>query len=101
MNLQMFMSSSDLELETKYGIDRLELMLKFISVLKAEKTDVQYHKFKEWIESKINRILTIKEDINLMQGILDYVKSEEGSNERFVSMKYLFNLEYLIEPVCA
>lgn len=82
---------------SKYGIDKLDFMVRFIRVLEGEQTKEEYALFKLWLRSKLKRELTNKEEYNLAKCILDYIRSEESSNERLESMQYLFSLKFLIE----
>lgn len=82
---------------TQYGLDKLAVMLHFMPVLHSDGYSIEkeLNKLKSFIVSQIKRGTTPKEELNLMQGILDYVKSEPGSNERTTSMDYLFDLKFL------
>ncbi|MCA6445429.1 MAG: hypothetical protein IM600_18525 [Bacteroidetes bacterium] len=90
----------DEEKTTKHGFDKLELMCRFIKVIEGEQCKEEYALFKLWIRSKLKRHLTAQEELNLAEGIYKYIKSDEGTNERLESMKYLFNTEFLSEPAC-
>lgn len=78
---------------TKYGIQTLQLMARLWYVFDGNEKD--YNKFKSWIVSQINRGITKEEELDLMQGILAYIQSEEATDERLQAMKYLFGLEFL------
>lgn len=90
----------DEETTTKHGFDKLELMCRFIRVIEGEQHKEEYALFKLWFRSKLKRHLTDQEELNLAEGICKFIKSDEGTNERLESMKYLFNTEFLIEPAC-
>lgn len=81
--------------KTKDGIDKLELMVRFIGVLDANNLANEYDDFKSWLNSNLNRKMTNIEEINLAKGILRYIKSDEGTNERLEDMVYLFNTDFL------
>ena len=81
--------------KTKDGIDKLELMVRFIGVLDANNLANEYDDFKSWLNSNLNRKMTNIEEINLAKGILRYIKSDEGTNERLEAMEYLFNTDFL------
>lgn len=88
----------DEETTTKHGFNKLELMCRFIRVIEGEQCKEEYALFKLWLRSKLKRHLTNQEELNLAEGIYKYIKSDEGTNERLESMKYLFNTEFLVEP---
>jgi len=81
--------------KTKDGIDKLELMVRFIGVLDANNLANEYDDFKSWLNSNLNRKMTNIEEINLAKGILRYIKSDEETNERLEAMEYLFNTDFL------
>lgn len=89
--------TDDFENTTKHGIEKLELMVRFMSVLEiGESTaEKEFNRFKSWMVEKLKREITPQEEFDLMQGILDYVKSDPATNERFAAMKVLFNMEFI------
>jgi hypothetical protein len=91
----------DEEKESKYGIDKLDFMCKFIRVIEGKQVKEEYALLKLWLRYKIKRHLTEREEFNLVGAIHRYVKSDGGTQERLDSMKYLINIEFLIEPVGA
>lgn len=83
------------ERKTKHGLDKLQLMIRFISVIEGKQTKEEYALFKLWICSQIKRHLTDSENLKLTEGILRHIQSTEGTNERLASMRYLFDAEFL------
>lgn len=83
--------------ENKFEINSLDIMIRFMKITesKPSKSEVNFIRFKSWLVEKIKRGITPQEDINLMQGILNYIKSEPGTNERSAAMKYMFELQFL------
>ena len=93
----MFEDILELEIKTKSGLDKLELMVRFISIIetKKSKVDNEYNRFKSWLVLQLKRGFTPSEEANLMQGILNYIQSDGETNERIEAMKYLFEAEFL------
>ena len=97
----LFMStgidSDDMKLTTDSGIDKLRFMIKILSVLDAEESKVkrEYGKLKSWLYSQLKRKITIEEEISLLEGIDDYLRSEPGTPERLTAMNYLFNTKFI------
>ncbi len=87
----------DMELKTKHGIDKLDVMIRFMKVLNDEKRKKHssYDRFKSFLVQQLQRGLTAQEEVDMVEGMLKYVRSEPGSNERLDSMKYLFELEFI------
>lgn len=82
---------------TKHGLDKLSVMCHFIPVIESNGNSIQkeLNRLKSFIVSQIKRGTNPQEELNLMQGILDYVKSDPGTNERTTAMDYLFDLKFL------
>ncbi len=93
----MFDTIVDIKYKTKHGLDTLELMARFLSIIETEaKTpEKEYNRFKSWLVEKLKRGIKPEEDINLAQGIINYIQSDPETNERAQAMKYLFNAEFL------
>lgn len=89
----------DFETKTKHGISKLELMCKFLPVIHGENCEEDFDKFKLWINEQIKRDMTDLEELNMLYGASDFIRSDPGTNERNSAMKYLFNAEFLDEPV--
>lgn len=85
----------DTEQFTKHGIDKLELMVNFISVVESENVKQEFAKFKSLLRSKLKRTITDQEEIDLLEGVCNYIKSDAGTDERSKAMTYLFNAEFL------
>jgi hypothetical protein len=90
----------DIETETKFGIDKLELMCKFMKILAIEEVDeVKINSslldIKTFLAEKIKRELTGEEYLNMLQGIHDYMASDPATNERINSINYLLNLDFV------
>ncbi len=87
------------DLTTKHGIDKLDIMIKIMRIVtsKGRKISTNFDKFKSFLVQQLQRGLTPAEIRDLSKGLLDYINSEEGSNERFKAMEYLFNLEFLTD----
>ncbi len=86
------------ELTTKFGIDRLRLMLFFMPLLEAnssKKADRTLNRLKSFLVQQIKRGITAKENLDLLQGCYEWVKSDAQTNERLKAMDYLFDLEFL------
>jgi len=91
----------DFELKTKHGIDKLQLMCKFLPIIHGENCEEDFDEFKLWINEQIKRDMTDLEELNLMYGASDFIRSDPGTNERDIAMKYLFNADFLDEPISA
>ena len=85
----------DQERTTKHGINKLELMAEFISVIEGKKVESNYNRFKSWLVEKLQRGLTLGEEERLLKGIVAYIQSEVATNERTKTMNFLFNTEFL------
>lgn len=88
----------DTSMKTKHGIDKLNLMLFFMPVLDAgsgNQLNKAMDKLKSFLVEKLKRGITAEENISLLQGCLDYTKSDAGTPERFAAMNYLFELKFL------
>lgn len=81
--------------ENKYGIDPVKIAINFMDVLDGHKMRQSYDRFKSYLVSQIKRGITDQEEFDLAKGILNYVKSEPGSDERLTAIKYLFELQFL------
>jgi hypothetical protein len=88
---------ADMEDKTETGIDKLLLMVKFISVLEAEENQVkkQFGLLKTWLSQQLKRRITNEEEIALLEGIADYLHSDPGTDERMKAMDYLFNAKFI------
>lgn len=89
--------SEMMEQTTKHGLDKLELMVRFISVIEADasKGKKEFTRMKSWLVEKLKRGLTPQENIALAEGILKYLQSEPMTDERTEAMKYLFDANFL------
>lgn len=89
----------DTEMKTKHGIDKLQLMVKFIHVFECEPRNAksELNKLKSYLVSQLHRGIHPEEDLNLYNGILAYIQSEPATNGRTEAMKYLFELTFLNE----
>lgn len=88
----------DQQMKTKHGVDKTDLMIRFMPVLEARgsrKLRNSFNRLKSFICQQIKRGITPQEDIRLSEGILKYVQSDPGTNERFQAMDYLFELKFL------
>lgn len=88
------------ELTTKNGIDKLELMVKFMPLLitpneSEKKIKNNYNSLKSFLVSQLNRGISLSEEDNLLSGIVDYLETKEATPERMKAMEYLFNLEFI------
>lgn len=81
----------------KHGIDRLELIIRVISVVESSegKEDLEFSVLTSFLEKQLKRKLNPEEEINLTKGILDYLHSEPTTNERTQAMKYLLKTNFL------
>lgn len=89
--------SEMMEQTTKHGIDKMDLMIKFIPILNPEEGKEQefLSGLKSFLSEKLKRELTPQEEIALLEGILKYLQSEPATNERRNAMKYLFETNFL------
>lgn len=88
----------NLDLTTKYGIDKTRLMLRFIPVIHAtteKKIDKGLNKLKSFLVQQIKRGITPQENLALLEGIRNYIISDSGTNERMDAIDYLFNLKFI------
>jgi tRNA C32,U32 (ribose-2'-O)-methylase TrmJ len=83
--------------KTASGIDKLRLMLKFMSVLDADenKGKREFGKLKSWLYSQLKRKITTEEEVSLLEGIVNYLHSEPGTPERMTAMNYLFDAKFI------
>lgn len=89
----------ELEIKTIHGISKLDIIIRFISVIEATPGTAGFrlNRFKSFLVEKFKRGITPTENANLAQGILNYIQSDPGTNERMNAMNYLFELKFL-EP---
>ena len=82
---------------TKHGLNTLCLMINFISVFecKEDQEITEFEKLLSWLCIQLQRDITTEEEFNIAKGILKYIQSEPGTDERFDAMKYLFSAEFL------
>lgn len=85
------------ETKTKHGIDKLELMIRFIRVIEGKQSKEEFSLFKLWIRSKLKRNLSDQEELNLTTGVYNYIISNAETKARLDSMNYLFNAEFLLD----
>lgn len=85
------------KLKTKFGIDRMQLMFKFINVIDANDTEMadNFEKLKQFIRDGIGRDFQGDEYLNFIGGIANYIHSDEGTNERVAAMDYLFEMKFI------
>lgn len=90
-------SNVDVEEKTESGIDKLQLMVKFISVLEAEekKVNMEFGLLKTWLSQQLKRKITSTEEVALLEGIGDYLHSEPATPERMKAMNFLFNAKFI------
>ena len=86
---------TDFNDKTIHGIDKLNLMLRFMKVLDGKRPKQDYNRFKSWLVQTLKRGLTAQEDLNLATAIYNYVKSSEATPERIEAMNYLFDAKFL------
>ena len=93
----MFKNLFEIENTPKHGIETLEVMVRFLSVLeaKASKGKSEINRFKSFLIKKLKRGLTQQEEIHLLEGIVKYLQSDAATDERAEAMIYLFNLNFL------
>lgn len=87
----------NLDLTTKYGIDKTKLMVRFIPVIEAtteKKIDKGLNKLKSFLVQQIKRGITPQENLALLE-IRNYIISDSGTNERMDAIEYLFNLKFI------
>lgn len=83
---------------TKEGISKLELMVELLIFIEHASVKQGLADFKTWVQGKIGREITPKEELRLCEGILKYIKSEPITDERSAAMKFLFNTGFL-DPI--
>lgn len=94
-------SDYDTETKTKFGIEKVNLMLKVIEVVESRGNDKlrkSIDRLKSFLVQQMQRGLTRNEEIGLLQALRDYSRSEPATDERAKSMERLFDLEFIDEP---
>lgn len=93
MNTEYF----DRKMKTRQGIDKLQVMVKFMYVVESEvsKLEGNLNRFKSFLCEQLKRGITPEEELSLLSGIDRYIKSNAGENERLEAMDYLFELKFL------
>jgi tRNA C32,U32 (ribose-2'-O)-methylase TrmJ len=83
--------------KTASGIDKLELMLRFISILESEKgqTSIEFGKLKSWLYRQLKRKITSEEEVSLLTGIANYIYSAPATPERMNAMNYIFEAKFI------
>lgn len=94
------MFTLDTELTSRNGFDKLELLIEFLPIIHAEDSDqfdTAVNAFIGYIQSEIKREISIQEHANILEGISNYIKSDEASNERMKAIKYFSEAQFLVE----
>ena len=87
-------------LRTKHGIDKTLLMLNIMRVVESKsgkQCGSAFDKLKSFICEQIKRGLSAQEDLNLRQGICNYINTDPQTNERSKAMEYLFEAKFIVE----
>lgn len=84
-------------LYNKYGISKLDISIYFLTLIEGGKEcfDANYNAVIDFLQTELKRKLTQMEITKMGQGLIAFIKSELGTNERLNTMDYLFNLEFL------
>lgn len=89
----------DMDSTTKHGYDKLDIVMHFMPLLNCDKSanklKSEYNRFKSYLVFLIKRGVTNDEEIKLNEGIIAYVKSDPGTDDRMKAMNYLFGLEFI------
>jgi hypothetical protein len=87
--------------DNEYGIDTLQLMLRFMAVIEGKsKGRGAFNSLKSFLVQQLQRGIEAQEEENLLNGILAYLDSEPATEGRTEAMKYLFELKFLtVEPM--
>lgn len=83
------------KLTNRIGFDRLDIMVHFLPVLESENIEKDMNELKSFISDQIKRELETEEEINLYDGLINYVSSEPATDERSEAMNYLFDFHFL------
>jgi hypothetical protein len=62
-----FLLFDDFKTETKYGIQTLDFMVRFIKILNAKKCQSTLDSFKAWLCSQIKRGITEQEVVSILR----------------------------------
>lgn len=95
------MKKMDFNLNTKHGLNKLNLMIRFFQILNAKESKIEkeLNRLKSWLVQQLKRGLKPHEELGILEGILKYIQSEPETNERMKAMNYLFEAEFLTENV--
>lgn len=94
MNLAVLAAMFEHEVD-EFEVDSLDVMIKFIPIWESKNHKSAYNKLKSFLCQRIKRGITKEEEVNLLQGIGNYINSKPATQERTEAMKYLFNLKFL------
>jgi hypothetical protein len=81
----------------KYKVDKLLVMMKFMAVVESnpDKAQSNLNKFNSFVVSQIKRGITPQENVNIITGFYNYIRSDAATKERTDSMDYMINLKFL------
>lgn len=87
LHLDILFGREIIDLPNKFNIDTLEIMIALLPVInieedKIDKINEELDKFILFIQHKIKRNITAQENLLMLQGIMDCVKSEPATDER-------------------
>lgn len=99
-HIQSETTAYETDFKNKHGLDKLELMCRFLQIVESKKSNVKsdFNRFKSWLVQQLGRGISKREEIALAQGIVNYIRSEAGTNERGKAISYLFEGEWLDQP---
>lgn len=81
----------------KGNLDKLNVTVRILGILETKNPKSDYNKFKSYLVSQLKRGITPQEEMNLAQGIVNFIQTDGGTNERLKTMEYLIELEFLEE----
>ena len=86
-----------LDSEPKAEYNRLDMLVWVIGIIEAKpsKTKSRYNRFKSFLVEKMKRGITTQEETNLSQGILNFIQTEPGTDERMKAIFYLMDGKFL------
>lgn len=89
--------SLDMELETKHGINKLDLMMSLIKLSEAkdEGFDKAHNELIALLEKQYKKKLVPEQLLKLYNSIIDLNKSVAGTPERFTILEYLTHAKFL------
>lgn len=89
-------SAEDFQAANKHNIDKFDLAYHFMKIFDGHDPEQEYNELKSFLQEELKRKMTPGEELNLLQLILDFNKSEPVTIERSKALNSLFQCDFII-----